>query len=241
MEEPLKRSEILEREYSQSLIYGLAGVGALILAFLLLRYSEMFSFLGYLFLLAWLGLWGYAGWRLYQLRSVPQYPLTCPYCKQETIFAEPPSSDFSCDHCLRRVPVEKGQVLEVFSVRCPHCGSTQQLSARAAVALCEECNHEIVLARAERVHLHHFAATDDETTPCELVLLSAGRDPEPLIQQLESLLAINRPSAKRILEQLPMVLLSGIPKRKAEILRLHLLEAGAQVELRVVQSQHPEA
>lgn len=234
MEEPAKRSDILEREYTQALILGGVGLASLLLMALFLRYGGMLYSLSWLFLLVWLGTWSYAGWRLFQTRSVPAYPITCPFCNQDTAFVSPPNSDFTCEHCMKRVPMENGRVLEIVAVKCSHCGSVQQVSSRAAVAICEQCNHEIMVSRMKRASTPFTAPADDDKTRYDLYLISVGRDPEPVIHSLQSLLTLNRPDVKKLLEALPMVLLTNLTKPKGDALQRQLTELGAKVELRQV-------
>jgi ribosomal protein L7/L12 len=237
MEEPVKRSDILEREYTQSLILGGVGLVSLLLMALFLNYGGMLYSLSWLFLLAWLGTWGYAGWRLYQTRSVSAHPITCPFCNQDTVFITPPSSDFTCEHCMKRVPMENGRILEIVAVKCPHCGSVQQLSSRATVAICEQCNHEIMVGRMKRANVAETPfgpPAEEDSTRYDLYLISAGRDPEPVIHELQSLLTLNRPDVKKLLESLPMVLLTSLTKRKGEALQRKLTELGAKAELKQV-------
>lgn len=234
MDEPIKRSDILEREYSQALILGGVGLVSLLLMALFFRYGGMFTPLAWLFLVAWLGMWGYAGWRLYQTRSVPSHPITCPFCNQDVIFVSPPNSDFTCEHCMKRVPMENGRILEIVAVKCPHCGSVQQLSSRAAVAICEQCNHEIMVSRMKRAASPFSAPSQDDATRYDLYLISVGRDPEPVIHALQSLLTLNRPDVKKLIEALPMALLTNLTKPKGDALQRQLAELGAKVELKQV-------
>ena len=42
MDEPIKRSDAIEKEYTQAVIYGIVGLVALALTFLFWRYGGMF-------------------------------------------------------------------------------------------------------------------------------------------------------------------------------------------------------
>lgn len=241
MDEPVKRSEVQEREYTQAVLLGIVGILCLGGTFIFWKYGGMFTSLAFIFGLAWLGLWGFAGWRLYQLRSLESHAITCPFCNQETAFLSSPTSDFTCEHCLKRVPMENGRVLEVVAVKCPHCGSLEQVSARASVAICEQCNREIMITRVARSDvspLAHAPLAQDDPTPYELLLIHPGKHPEDVIHLLQSLLTLNRPDVKKILDALPTVILTNLPRRKGEGLMRQFTDLGAQVDLRPIDNEN---
>ncbi|MER3558963.1 MAG: hypothetical protein C4336_05575 [Armatimonadota bacterium] len=232
--EPIKRSEAVEKEYTQAVIYGVVGVVALLLALLFWRYGGMFTHLAWIFGLAWLGSWGYAGWALNKTRQVPSYPVICPFCAKENLFVAPPVSDFTCDHCHRRVPVENGQVLEVLAVRCPHCGSTEQVSVKATTVICEQCQRPFT-PTGKRTQVS-MPLPQDDPTPYELVLLGVERlKEEQAITHLESLLTLTRPDVKKLLESVPIVMLTNLPRRKAEMMVKDLQQWGIKVEMRAIE------
>ncbi len=246
MQEPMKRSEAIEREYTQAVISGIVGVVMLLLTLLFWRYGGMFTHLSWIFGIIWLGTWGYAGWCYYKTRQVPAVPVTCPFCQKEVLFTAPPQEDFTCDHCGKRVPIENGRVLEVIAVRCPYCRSTEQVSARAKVVICEQCQREFPVTGTPRTQVSMpvpggttapapTPLPQDDPTPYELVLLGVERaKEEQAISHLESFLTFTRPDVKKLLESVPIVILTNLPRRKAEMLVKDLQPWGIKVEIRPI-------
>jgi len=76
----------------------------------------------------------------------------------------------------------------------------------------------------------------DDPTPYELVLLGVERlKEEQAIAHLESLLTLTRPDVKKLLESTPIVILTNLPRRKAEMLVKDLQPHGIKVEMRAIQ------
>jgi ribosomal protein L7/L12 len=143
--------------------------------------------------------------------------------------------DFTCEHCLKRVPIENGRVLEVIAVKCPHCGSMEQVSVKAVAAICEQCQREFPIRTTGRVPAG-MPLPQDDPTPYELVLLGVERlKEEQAILALERFLDLNRPDVKKLLESAPMVLLTNLPRRKAESHVRELSEQGVKVEARRIE------
>jgi transposase-like protein len=230
VDEPIKRSDAIEKEYTQAVIYGIVGLVALGLTFLFWRYGGMFYSFSWGFGLVWLGAWGYAAWSYYKTTKVPAHPVECPFCRKATVLIAPPQMDFTCEHCQRRVPIENGRVLEVIAVKCPHCGSMEQVSVKAAAAICEQCQREFPIRATGRVPAG-MPLPQDDPTPYELVLLGVDRlKEEQAILALERFLDLNRPDVKKLLESVPVVLLTNLPRRKAESHVRELSEQGVKVE-----------
>ncbi len=57
----------------------------------------------------------------------------------------------------------------------------------------------------------------DDNHPYDLILTAAPEN-EEMIKCLQTMLALNRNQVKDIIEDLPQVLLQGIPRKKAELL-----------------------
>jgi hypothetical protein len=66
-----------------------------------------------------------------------------------------------------------------------------------------------------------FAVVDDDNL-YELILIAHGHKTEELINALQHMLALNRNQVKQMLTELPVTLLTGIPRRKAEMLTAQL-------------------
>jgi ribosomal protein L7/L12 len=233
--EPIKRSDAIEQEYTQAVLYGIVGLVALGLTFLFWRYGGMFYSFSWGFGLVWLGAWGYAVWSYYKTTRVPAHPVKCPFCHKATVLVAPPQMDFTCEHCLKRVPIENGCVLEVIAVKCPHCGSMEQVSVKATAAICEQCQREFPVRVTGRVPVG-MPLPQDDPTPYELVLLGVDRHKEEqAILALERLLDLNRPDVKKLLESAPVVLLTNLSRRKAESYVRELSEQGVKIEARRIE------
>jgi ribosomal protein S27E len=197
VDEPIKRSDAIEKEYTQAVILrhrGAGGAGAHLPVLAVWR-DVLLVLVGLRSHLAWLV--GYALWSYYKTTKVPAYPVECPYCHKATVLVAPPQMDFTCEHCLKRVPIENGRVLEVIAVKCPHCGSMEQVSVKAAAAICEQCQREFPIRATGRVPAG-MPLPQDDPTPYELVLLGVERlKEEQAILALERFLDLNRPDVKK--------------------------------------------
>ncbi|MER3466821.1 MAG: hypothetical protein C4340_06960 [Armatimonadota bacterium] len=123
------------------------------------------------------------------------------------------------------------------AVSCGFCGGVNYLTDKTAVLICEQCGREIPLLDPETGEMRHapkgFARVDD-TSLYELVLVDIGRDREAVITSLQHMLALTRNQVKDMLEPLPVTLLTGINRRKAELLKAQLEASGAIAEMRKV-------
>ncbi|MCL6624500.1 MAG: ribosomal protein L7/L12 [Fimbriimonadales bacterium] len=256
MAKPEKRSEVIEVHWENALIWGTLALLSLVIGLLFLHYGKIESLqkgeAGFeVAPVPWLDLrsfsWpffgaaplllAYAVYRALASRKEPSYTVACSYCGYEMVFVEPPQDDFVCDECHRRVPVKDGRVLEVTGVTCGYCGALNYMSEKTEVLICEQCDREIPLLDPETGEMRHvpkgFARVDDESV-YELVLVDVGRDREEVITSLQHMLGLTRPQVKDLLEELPVVLLRGINRRKAEMLRAQLEASGAIAEFRPV-------
>lgn len=167
-------------------------------------------------------------------KKVSSVKVSCPYCNAPNFLTEHPTSDFSCRTCFRMIPVDNGQILQVNSVRCGFCNALNYWSARSFGLICEECSHAIPIAGLEggAKRIETFATVTDNNT-YDLVLLSIDRPTEELISCLQHMLALNRNQVKEIFDELPSMLLTGIPRMKADTLVAQLTSHGARAEARI--------
>lgn len=243
---PLRRSDVIETQWEKSITWAVLGILALIIGILLYFYNDKwFEFgsfrgldirgvsypffgLGAIFLI-------YSASRVVGGKAVKSYLSTCPYCGHDDEFAEEPHSDYICDECGRRVPVQDGKVLDVSGVRCGFCGALNFMSAKTKVLLCEECDREIPLLDEATGEMRHaakgFARVDDDAL-YDLVLVKVGRDKEPLINSLQHMLAMTRNQVKELLDSLPATLMRGINRRKAEMMRAQIEVNEGETELK---------
>ena len=66
------------------------------------------------------------------------------------------------------------------------------------------------------------------------MLISYGHKTEEVINTLQHMLALNRNQVKAMLEDLPVTLLTGIPRKKAEMLKAQLATHDAAADFRPV-------
>ncbi|OJU63518.1 MAG: hypothetical protein BGO01_12035 [Armatimonadetes bacterium 55-13] len=211
---------------------GIAGVILLALGGVLwmFRGDGMFSILSLMLMAGGLGAVIYAAVCIAQARKVTCFKIECPYCHSAVSLLTAPDRDVSCRSCLRMIPIVDGKPIAVTQVRCGYCNALNYYSDKTIVLLCEECNHEIPISRADGQVAHsRFAVVDDERF-YELKLVGFEHPTEDLLSTLQQALALNRNQVKDMLGELPVTLLSGIPKKKAEMLTAQLNLHGASCQ-----------
>jgi hypothetical protein len=239
----VRKSDIIEMIGEKAIVWGLGGVISLAFGFLLKRYTVNEGG-QYIVGLAWTFIVGGAGMFLFSLyaasrvKTVTGFRVKCPYCDRKNVLVEPPKDDFLCVYCNRQVPVEDGEVLPVFQVRCGYCNELNFYNATTEVLICEKCDHEVPIASEEGKPVKHvprgYAITEDDRL-YELVLIAQGHKTEELIETLQHMLALNRGQVKDILNDLPATLLTGITRKKAEMLQAQLSLHGGVAEFHPLQ------
>lgn len=239
MEQPKRSSDVVEVHSEHALAFGLAGVAGLALGGLLLRYRGE----GYLIGLAYVLLIGgvvaliYGIYCALQIRKVQSVTVVCCYCDYANKLTESPTVDFSCLSCHRMIPIRDGKVMPVSQVRCGFCNELNYYNEKTEVLICEFCDREIPIAQEEGKPTKHvprgFAIQDDDKL-YELILVAHGHKTEELISALQQMLALNRNQVKDMLTQLPVTLLTGITRKKAEMLQAQLSIHDAASDFRPV-------
>jgi len=250
---PVRRSDVIEGQWERALVWAGFGILAILIGFFVLNYGSNwgkstalktegvdFTPLAYPLLIAGPLLLIFAATKAFSGKQVTSYTATCPYCGHDMEFVEQPGDDFSCDECHRRVPVLNGKILDITGVRCGFCGALNFMSEKTKVLLCEECDREIALLNPETGEMRHaakgFARVDDNAT-YELVLVAVPKDKasqDSLTSALQHMLALNRNQVHKLYEELPSILLRGINKRKAEMLRAQIEACEGTGELRPI-------
>lgn len=236
---PHRRSDVLEIIAERSLVFGLSGIVVMALATVLYVYRGDGYTAG---LIVVLGLAGATCTVLalvsaFKIRKVTNYDVVCPYCEALNQLTDQPTEDFVCVECQRAIPVLDGQVIPVFQVRCGYCNALNYYNEKTEALICENCDHQIPIATAEGglKELPRGYAQVDDPNLYELVLLQPGNRTEEVIDTLQRMLALNRNQVKQILEEVPITLLTGITRRKAEMLQAQLTVHEAASEFRVIQ------
>jgi ribosomal protein S27E len=231
-----RSSDVIEQQSAKALGFGIEGIVALAVGAMFVYYGGMGIGLGIVLTLAGLAGIGYAVYIGTQTRKVPKFRLTCPYCSNVNVLTAQPERDFSCTGCHRMIGVVDGRMLRVFQVRCGFCNHLNYYSEKSTGLICEECDRVIPIATdaAPKADAFRTFAQHDDDQQYELILLSYGHKTEEVISCLQHMLALNRNQVKDMLGQLPVTLLTGIPRKKAEMLSAQLASHEAAAEFRPV-------
>ncbi|HRF60028.1 MAG TPA: hypothetical protein PLH94_08960 [Fimbriimonadaceae bacterium] len=223
---PVQRStDVVEGHSERALTFGLGGLVAAAFGALLIYYQGMLVGLGWVLVLGGVAGIGYGIFCAMQVRNVTTVKVTCPYCSGINAMTEMPEKDVSCVSCHRMIPIREGRVLPVSQVRCGFCGHLNFYNETSVGLICESCDREIPIATAEGTESKKFFRAytqQDDERPYELVLVAHGPKTEEVINTLQHMLALNRNQVKDMLNDLPVTLLTGIPKKKAEMLAAQL-------------------
>lgn len=194
-----------------------------------------FTSLGMVLALIGLALIGYGLFKMNKVRQIDCHPIDCPFCEKTNVLTQKPDHDFRCVHCNRDVPVENGKVLNVYQVRCGFCNTLNYYSDKSTGLICESCDREIPIATDEETHakkVFEAYTVHDDDQPYDLILLQAP-DNEDMVKTLQQMLALNRNQVKDIIDDLPQTLLTGIPKKKAELLTAQIAVHKGKAESKV--------
>lgn len=238
----LERSTDVKESYgAQALMAMVPGVLALIIGGIIVAYrSQVFIWLGLLLMVFGLAAIVFGIVQLTKIKKVQTVPVVCPFCGATNELGEAPRKDFTCSGCHRSVPVRDGRVLQVWQVQCGYCGTLNFYSEKSTGLICETCARQIPISVDEDLEaqkrMEHYAFQEDPL-PYDLVLTARGTKQEELILHLQKVLALNRNQVKQIIEQVPVVLLTGIPKKKAELLRQELIAHGGRAEVQQTPEQ----
>lgn len=237
---PERSSDVVENFASNALMISLGSLGAIALGALFVSYRSMFMILGILLILMGVAGLVYAVKLTRQIKGVSSNDLTCPYCAAKNYYTEAPKESVTCAECSRLIPIFEGRILKVSQVRCGYCRHLNYYNEHSVGLICENCNREIPIAtdsgELASAAFKKFVVTDD-TAVYDLVLKDAGPKDEEVISVLQSMLALNRNQVKQMLEETPVVLLTGIPKMKAEMLCAQLTAHDAVASFNETQMQ----
>jgi len=240
-----RRSDVLEMITERFLAFSLGGGVAIAGAALLFKLKGDGTLVGLAYVLAVGGaasicLAFYAVWGI---RKVSSFDSLCPYCEEVNTMTSPPEDDFRCVNCNRLIPVRDGKVLAVTPALCEHCGKLNYYSAKTELLLCEECNHRVTMAGhadSGRSIPRSFIPLQEDLSPYELILVDPGHHTEDVARVLQQMLALNRAQVRQLMLDAPIQLLSGITRRKAEVLQAQLAIHDAAAEFRQLPEAVPE-
>ncbi len=202
------------------------GVICVLLGIVMIYYKGMAIGLGYVLLIGGLAATGYGIHQLVQFRKIPSFPVKCPFCQHKNDFTEEALADVRCESCQRMIPIFEGRILQVWQVRCGFCNHLNYYSEKSTGLICESCNRVVPIANEgglqAKATFEHYTVHDDDR-PYNLILTDAGPSHnEELVTALQHMLALNRNQVKMMLEEMPVTLLTGIPKKKAELLKAQI-------------------
>ncbi len=224
-----RTSDVIEIFSERSISYGFAGIVAMSLAGLLFRYrgEGMLSGLAIILMGAGLLCICFALFLAFQVRKVNSHDLKCPFCEVLNTLVDAPTDDFPCVSCNRMIPIIEGKTIAVAQVRCGFCNELNFYSEKTEVLLCENCNHEIPIAHDEsgapkKSIPAAFVVVEDEALYALHLTGHGKHKEEELINALQHILALNRNQVKQMLSELPVTVLTGITRKKAEMLKAQL-------------------
>lgn len=241
MPRTLRSSDLIEIFSENAFISGFGGAVLVALGGLLMRYRGGGALVGLalVLIIAGVAALSYSIYLISKARKVTAFNVECPYCQVMNGLLAPPTEDFACVGCNRLIPIVDGMIVAVHQVRCGFCNALNFYSEKTEVLLCEECNREVPIAQADdqRPQRHsRFAVVDDESM-YELVLKAySPHKTEQLTDSLQHMLALNRGQVKQLLDELPVTILTGINRRKAEMLAAQLSIHDAEAEFRAIQA-----
>ena len=240
-----RASDVIEIFSERSISYGFGGLVAIALAGLLFKYRGEGSLTGLAIILVVSGAAAiiFAVFLALQVRKVTNHDVKCPFCEKLNVLVDAPTEDFPCVECNRMIPITDGKPLPVSQVRCGYCNELNYYSDKTEVLLCESCNHEIPIAHDEtgaprKTIPAAFVVVDDEAL-YELRLTGHGKHKEEeLINALQHILALNRNQVKQMLTELPITVLTGITRKKAEMLKAQLSIYEGEAEFLPMEEAH---
>lgn len=236
----LERSSNLKEQLGQrALVSIVPGVIVLGIGILLITYRSVLSTLGIVLVIMAVVAIGYGVMQLSQMKKIPSFPVKCPFCNYKNTFTEEPEGDVRCEGCQRSIPIYEGRILSVEQVRCGFCNHLNYYSEKSTGLICESCNRIVPIANEggaqAQATMEHYTIQDDNR-PYDLILTEGDNvHNEDLVSTLQHMLAMNRNQVKQLLEEAPVVLLTGIPKKKAELLKAQIEMHHGKADYRVSQ------
>ncbi|MCC6402433.1 MAG: hypothetical protein IT207_00310 [Fimbriimonadaceae bacterium] len=222
-----ERSTSLKEKFAQRALFAIIpGVVVLLIAVPMIVYQSVLMVLGYLLSAMALAAIVYGVAQFVKARQVPSFPVDCPFCHHKNGFTTKAMEDVRCEGCQRMVPILDGRILQVWQVRCGYCNHLNFYSEKSTGLICESCNRVVPIATAEgaphaKKTFEQYTVHDDDS-PYDLVLTGGEAKNEELVGALQHALALNRDQVRTMFDELPVTLLTGVPKRKAEMMKAQI-------------------
>jgi len=236
---PKRRSDVLELIAERVLLWFIGGSILIAGAILIWTYKGEGTLLGLFWVAMPAGITALvlAFTALFEVHHVTSFDVKCPYCERVNTLTATPEQDFSCVYCDRVIPIQDGHVMPVYQVRCGYCNELNYYNDKSEALICENCDHEIPIAVSDeqvKRNLPRGFTIQEDPNLYELLLISPGPRHEEVISTLQHMLAMSRAQVKQILTEVPVTLLHGIPRRKAEALQTQLTVHDAVAEFRPI-------
>ncbi len=233
----IERSETAKEKIGTNLFFFIIpGIICVLAGLPMVIYRSWLVGLGAVLLVAGVVLFVLAYMSGKKLKDVKDIEIICPFCQSNNVFTDKPMEDVRCGECSRMIPIENGEMLNVYQVQCGYCRHLNYYSDKSTGLICENCDSVIPIATEDGPDaaktFERFTLKEDNN-PYDLVLLEPEHRSEKLIACLQKMLALNRNQIKDILDACPATLFSGIPRRKAEYLVKDIELAGGAAEYRL--------
>ncbi len=229
---PQRSSDLVETYMARALGTGALGGVVLVLGMVIFAFrGDSGTPLAVVLLIIGVALLAFAAFCVVKTRGVSSYKLVCPMCGASNGFESMPTSDVVCRDCHRTIPIENGKLMPLKQISCGACNESNWYSDRTKLLLCEACGREIAIAQSQGGAAY---AVSDDARPYELVLIAYEPGHEDLADALQHLLGVNRSQIRDLLSNLPSVVLTNVPRQKAEMLKSQLSHTGAALEARPV-------
>lgn len=231
-----RTSDVIEIHWENAFVFGFVALACFGFGGFLFYYQGSGMLLPLAGVIGLIGLINlvYAVYRAVEIRKVTSVAYTCPYCSGTNELTEVAANDFTCAECSLLIPIIDGEIIPVEQVRCGYCNALNYYSEKSEFLICVECNREIPIhvEDGEVREVASYLVQDDDNSLYELVLSDPGPKTEEVVDCLQKMLALNRPQVKQMLQDAPVTLLTGIPKRKAVILQAQLAVHDAVADAR---------
>ncbi len=231
----IERSSNVREELSQRAFFGfIPGIVIVAVAGLMIAYKTAWMMLAYVLLIIGAAALAYGIAQLFKMRKVTDISISCPFCSERNFFTIMPDDDVRCTSCLREIPVADGKVLAVFQVQCGKCSGLNYYTEKSTGLICEFCDSVIPIATDEgpdAAQTFEKFTAHDPGQPVDLYLSDPGPHREKMIEVLQKMLSLNRNQVKEIIDEVPSILLIGIPAKKAEYLVQDIEKHGGRASI----------
>ncbi len=235
-----RSGNLREKTTQKAIMAGVPGLILLAVGFVMVFLYPGQTFRGLAFVIFFAGIAGtvLSIYFFTRMRLITEFSIKCPFCSGKNTFLQSPQSDVRCVSCDREIPIVQGRILPVEEVRCGFCNALNFYNEKTVGLFCESCGRVIPISVGEgeegMMYLEKFGLQDDDGK-YDIWLGEDVQNREVLIGELQRLLATNRNVVKELLENTPVKILEGLPRRKAERIAKDIMDAGGYAEVELSQ------